>query len=129
MLSSEEKRSRLEKALALGGDTHTLADVVQLIRDGKAQYWEHGDGTVITELHDFPCRKAVHYWLVSGRLRDCLALEHDVNPWAIEQGCTVATAVGRRGWLGPLGKTGWRAAPTLNLWKPLTLEGESHGRE
>ena len=62
----KKSATRLQKALDQGGNTHALADVIQFIRDGKAQYWEHGDGTVITELHDFPRRKAVHYWLVSG---------------------------------------------------------------
>ena len=122
-ISGDEMRSRMERALHRGGDTHTLADVAEMVESKQAQFWTNGDGAIVTEIHTFPRRRAIHYWLVAGDLRDCLALEHHINPWAIERGCSIATAVGRRGWLGPAGKTGWRAASTLNLWKPLTLEG------
>jgi hypothetical protein len=52
--------------------------------------------------------KAVHFWLISGDLKDCLALEDDILPWAREQGCSVATATGRLGWGRVAAPTGWR---------------------
>lgn len=107
-LTDEEKRARLAKALVYGGSTHTVADVAALVKAGKAQFWQYGDGTIITEIHDYPLRKHVHYWLISGVLKDCLALEHEINPWAIEQGCTVATATGRPGWGRVAAPTGWK---------------------
>jgi hypothetical protein len=117
-LSDTEKRARLERALEYGGGTHSVADVVQLIRDGKAQFWSYGDGCIVTEIHDFPRLKAVHYWCIFGTLPDCLAIEHDINPWAVEQGCTVATAAGRKGWGRVAAPTGWRPhMPTF--YKPL----------
>ena len=123
MLSSEEKRSRLEKALALGGDTHTLADVVALIRDGKAQYWEQDDGLIITEIHTYPRRRDVHYWLASGDLRACLDLQAKIDPWAIGQGCAMATITGRKGWLRAAAAAGWMASPNLyQMHRPLTEE-------
>jgi len=39
MLSPEEKRARLQKALEYGGGTHALADVIDLVKSGKAQFW------------------------------------------------------------------------------------------
>ena len=64
-LSNEEKRRRFEKALACGGNTHDVDDVVALVKAGKAQYWEHGDGIVVSEIHEFPKLKAIHFWVVS----------------------------------------------------------------
>jgi hypothetical protein len=107
-LTGEEKRARMEKALAYGGSTHTVEDVVALLKAGEAQLWERGDGVIVTAVDQFPRLKAVRFWLIFGELRDCLALEHEINPWAIENGCTVATACGRRGWGRVAAPTGWK---------------------
>lgn len=122
MLSSEEKLRRLQKALEYGGSTHSISDLIGLLHAGDAQLWERGDGCIITEIHTFPLKKYIHFWLISGSLSDCLALEHDVLPWSIEHGCTVATGVGRPGWGRAAAKTGWRPwRPTF--FKPLVGEG------
>ncbi len=120
-LSSEEKLKRLEKALEYGGNTHTVSDVVELIRAEKAQFWSWKDGNIITELHNFPRMKAVHFWLLSGDLKDCLALEEDVLSWAHQQKCTMATACGRRGWERAAASAGWKPQPQMfNFYKPLS---------
>ena len=97
-MSDDERRERFERALAEGGCTHSVADVLQLIKDGRAQLWERGEGTIVTEVHTFPRLKAVNYWLVSGRLADCLGLQDEIDTWARGEGCEYATATGRRGW-------------------------------
>ena len=125
-MTENERKARMERALEYGGPTHTLADVAKDIRDGKAQWWSNGDGMIVTEVHTFPLLKAVHFWLIAGALRDCLALEHDILPWAIEQGCTVATACGRKGWGRVAAPTGWREFHP-NFWKPL-VRGISYGQ-
>jgi hypothetical protein len=126
MLSDSEKRRRLERALEFGGGTHAVADVAALIADGKAQLWEYQDGCIVTELHCYPRRKDVHFWTISGALSDCLALEHDILPWAIEEGCTVATACGRKGWGRVAAPTGWRQWHP-NFYKPL-IGSSDYGR-
>jgi hypothetical protein len=119
-MNAEEKLRRLQKALDLAGPTHRIPDVVERVRDARAQFWEHGDGCVVTELHSYPLSKAVHYWLVSGVLRDCLELQNQIDPWAIEQGCTMATACGRRAWGRALAPHGWHErADHLNFCKVL----------
>jgi hypothetical protein len=107
-MTGAEKTERLVKALEYGGPTHRVSDVIELLHARKAQLWERGDGCIITEIHDFPLFKAVHYWLIFGGLKDCLSLEHEINPWAIEQGCSIATACGRKGWGRVAAPTGWR---------------------
>jgi hypothetical protein len=117
-MTEDERKARLERALAYGGNTHTLGDVATLIKQGSAQWWDNGDGMIVTEIHALPLLKQVHYWLIAGELKSCLALEHEINPWAIEQGCTVATACGRRGWGRVAAPTGWRPWHP-NFYKPL----------
>jgi hypothetical protein len=121
-MTGEQKLARLQRALDYAG-THRISDVVELLEAHKAQLWERGDGTIITELHEYPLRKAVHYWTISGVLKDCLALEDEINAWALEKGCTIATAAGRRGWGRVAAPTGWRVAYP-NFYKPLVGEAE-----
>jgi hypothetical protein len=116
MLSSEEKRARLQKALDYGGNTHTLQDVIDLVRSGQAQFWENGDGAVVTELHEYPRLKAVSFWLMSGTIPDCMALEDDILAWAKAEGCTMAVSVGRRGWGRVAYHTGWRPRPHMHVF-------------
>ena len=117
-LSGAEKAHRLQKALEYGGGTHRLDDVVELIKAGKAQLHERGDGCIVTEIEQYPLLKTVRYWLIFGELRDCLALEDQINEWAIGEGCSVATAMGRKGWGRVAAPTGWRPyLPTF--YKPL----------
>jgi hypothetical protein len=111
-MSEAERRRRMERALALGGPTHTVADVVERIRDGRAQFWQNGDGMIVTEIHEFPLRKGIHYWLAFGELQQCLALQPEIDAWAVEQGCTTATIFGRRGWGRAAASWGWK------LWHP-----------
>ena len=107
-MTDAEKLRRLEATLAVAGNTHTFADVVQGVKEGRFQWWGNGDGHVVSEILTFPRYKAVNYWLVFGALRECLSLEHEVNAFAVEQGCTMAFAAGRRGWGRAAAPTGWR---------------------
>jgi hypothetical protein len=117
-VTGAEKAHRLQQALESGGPTHRLDDVVALIKDGRAKLWERGDGVVVTEINHFPLCRAVNYWLAAGTLRDCLSLQAEIDPWAIENGCTVATLSGRRGWGRAAGADGWRVHMT-SFCKPL----------
>jgi hypothetical protein len=109
-LSDEEKRARFEKSLLFGGDTHSVEDVVQLVREGRAQFWSGGDGSILSEVLTLPRAKVINLWVLSGNLPDIIALEPTVCNWGRDQGCTIATASGRKGWgrVGaPLGWMPW----------------------
>jgi len=112
-LTNEQKVRRFEKALAQAGNTHTIADVMQRIEQNKACCWTNGDSVVVTEVMVYPRLRAVNYWLVSGNLQECASLQPDIDAWAVSEGCSVATATGRMGWLRlsetPLG-AGWKPA-------------------
>lgn len=123
-MTSEEKIRRFEKALAQAGNTHTVADVLQRVRERRAVCWPRGDSVVVTEVLVFPRLKAVNYWLVSGHLHECAELQPAIDEWARSEGCSVATATGRMGWLRlsqtPFGAD-WKPAG-VKFVKPLTEE-------
>lgn len=107
-MTGSEKIRRMQIALEYGGNTHSVSDIIELLHAGKAKLWENGDGCIVTEFHDFPQFRAMHYWLIFGELKHCLALEHEINPFAIENGCKIATACGRKGWGRVAAPTGWQ---------------------
>jgi len=112
-VTAEEKRARFERALAQGGSTHTIADVMDRVREQRAVCWTNGDSVVITEVIVSPQVRACNYWIIAGRLNECAELQPAIDAWAISEGCSVATATGRMGWLrlsqAPIG-AGWRPA-------------------
>jgi hypothetical protein len=123
-VTEDERRLRLEKALAYGG-THDLADLAAMVHKGEAQWWGDGDGMIVTEIHTYPKLKALSYWLIAGELGACLSMEDEINAWGIEQGCTVAVSTGRKGWVRAAAKTGWKPRPHMfPVWKPLVNKNE-----
>jgi hypothetical protein len=116
MLTTEQKFERWQKALDCGGPTHRISDIVDLIKAGKAQFWERGDGCIITEFNDFPLMRTINYWLIFGRLEDCLSLDARITDCAIREGCKVATATGRKGWGRAGAPYGWRP------WWPMFIK-------
>jgi hypothetical protein len=117
-MTGEEQRTLFERALHCGGDTHDVADIVEAVRAGRAQYWSNGQGNIVSELVQFPMFKAVRYWLISGNLRDCLALDAPISRWAIDEGCAIGIASGRRGWQRAGAPYGWRLHG-YEFWKDL----------
>jgi hypothetical protein len=106
-VTEDQRKARLERALLQGGPTHTLGDVADRIKDNRAQFWGRDDGMIVTEYLQFPLMRMVNYWLVAGVLRDCLALQAEIDAQARADGCDFAVATGRRGWA--------RAAPGWHL--------------
>lgn len=107
---------RFEKALKQGGGTHSIADVMDRVRDNRAVCWTNGDSVVITEVIVNPRLRALNYWLTSGDLYECAELQPAIDAWGVEQGCSVATAIGRMGWLR-LSRT-----PMGSDWKPVGVK-------
>lgn len=98
-MTNEEKVKRFEKALKQAGNTHAIPDVIQRINEHKAVCWTNGDSIVVTEVLVFPRLRACNYWIVCGDLFECAELQPSIDAWARGEGCTVATATGRMGWL------------------------------
>jgi hypothetical protein len=122
-VTEEKLKARLEEALRRGGPTHALPDVVAMIKAGIAQCWPNDDGIVITELWERPLCKIVNYWLIAGRLDACLAMEPQIDRWAVSEGCSVKLACGRPGWARLAPGLGWRPYGGT-FWAPLTDAAE-----
>ncbi|HKO32825.1 MAG TPA: hypothetical protein VJY85_03665, partial [Candidatus Limnocylindria bacterium] len=112
-MTSEEKVRRFERALAHAGNTHSISDVLDQMREQRAVCWRNGDSVIVTEVVVSPRVRACNYWIVAGRLHECAELQPAIDAWAISEGCSVATATGRMGWLRlsqtPFGSD-WKAA-------------------
>ena len=118
MLSGPEKRARFQRALDRAGNTHTIEDVLAKVEAGRAAYWENGDGAAVVEILAYPRLRVLNFWLLSGVLRDVLAMEDEICAWGRENGATVATASGRAGW-GRIGEPrGWIPRGRM-WWRPL----------
>lgn len=90
---------QLNEALAFNGPTHDfVADVLPLLLDGRAQYWQHGDGAVVTEINRYPRLTECNWWLVAGNLPDCMQLVPEIEDWARRQGAQRMVGFGRPGW-------------------------------
>jgi hypothetical protein len=110
---SPELLAGLERALELGGCTHTLDDVWSQVESGDAQLWHDEGAVIITEVHDTPRMRVIHFWLASGELERVVQLSERALKWAGTQGCRQATLAGRRGWERVLAAAGW--SPSLVL--------------
>jgi hypothetical protein len=116
----------MQRALHYGGNTHSVGDIIDLLKSEQAKLFENEDGVIVAEMHRFPQLTAVHLWLLFGELKHVLALEHEVLPWGIENGATIATACGRRGWGKVAAPTGWLPQSDMfNFYKPLVREARN----
>ena len=110
---------RLERALAFGGNTHTVNDVLDAVARGDAQMIGDAKGLLVTELQHYPLKQTMRIWLVAGELRPCLDLLPQVERFAREVGAERIDAVGRMGWARALATRGWAAK---GLWLSKGIE-------
>ena len=106
-MESDEVRRHLQNALDHGGGTHSVEDVLALIMAGEAQIWIEDHAVLVSQIHDTPNHREIHFWLAGGTLDEVIRLSNKVMDWGREQGCTVATLTGRRGWEKVLKTEGW----------------------
>lgn len=90
------------------GGTHTLADVRQMVADGRLQLWPASDTAVLTEVVQFPRKRILNYFLAGGNLDAISSLQPGILAWAKSHGCSQATFTGRPGWCRVLTREpGW----------------------
>lgn len=104
---------KLRVALDRAGSTHSISDVVSLVREGKAQFWEHRSTLLVTEVIEYPQRKVLRFWLAGGDLGEVEQILPEIEQWARERGCTMAEALGRRGWAGRSEAHGYKPVATI----------------
>lgn len=107
---SESVFGWIESALEKGDGTHTMGDVVAGIIEGDYQLWASDRSACVTEIIDYPRRKALCFWLAGGDLDDLMRnIEPDARAWGERQGCDLflGYAIDRPGWSRALQRYGY----------------------
>jgi hypothetical protein len=89
---------KMNRALAINGNLYALEDIERELETGHLQGHVEGDTWAITQVHNWPRRKAVNIMYLVGSLGGALKLEYKVEQWAKSVGADLITAVGRDGW-------------------------------
>ena len=103
---------KMERVLNAANNVHTLDDIDLALETGKMQSHVMGDTWIITEVNEYPRKKAVNVIYVVGNLHDALAAESMIEEWANNIGADFITATGRSGWWG-FRSPGWKMLGTL----------------
>jgi len=103
---------KMHKALRIGGDLYNFDDVMADLQSGRMQGHVEGDTWAVTQVHQWPRRKAVNVLFVVGSLENSLKLEAKVEAWAKSIDAELLTAVGRGGWWQHR-TPGWKIVGTL----------------
>lgn len=111
-----------DKALTIGGQTHTREDVLRGIREGKLQCWAEDNAIVITEVIKYPRKKILHAWLVAGDFGTIMAQLPAIQKFAQDNDCAAITTTGRWGFLRRLPEFGFK--PKLVMFE-LPLESDA----
>jgi len=112
IITDEKMKDKMARALAIGGDLYSLDDIENHLIAGKLQGHVEGDTWAITQVHDWPQRRAVNILYVIGSMGDAIALEAKIEEWAENIGASLITAVGRDGWWD-CRTPGWEKVGTL----------------
>ena len=99
-------RDWLQPALDIFG-THDIEDIEAEVFAGRMQLWVGERGALVSEIHTYPKKKALHLALAGGDLDQVLDFLPSLEAWSEHNGCTEMTLTGRLGWQRVLAKKGW----------------------
>jgi hypothetical protein len=105
-------QKKMDKALKLDGGLFTLDDIEDHLRSGKIQGHVEGDTWVLTQIHDWPQRRAVNIMYLVGSMENALKLEPKLECWAKANGANLLTAMGRESWV-EFKTPGWKKIGSL----------------
>jgi len=100
--------SKMEKALRLSGDTHSVQDVLEALKTGEMQAFWNDTSVVITEVAKTPRKQFVSIFLSAGDLDGVMALHDKIYDWAEESGYDFARILVRPGFMRLLERKGWK---------------------
>lgn len=88
------------KALKIGGHTHTRQDIADGLTTGRFQYWGDDECCLVTEIVEYPQKRVLHLFIAAGKLSKLLdEYLPRVKEFARENGCSSLTSVSRKGFL------------------------------
>jgi hypothetical protein len=94
----ERLAHHIDAALAYSGDTHSSLDVLDAIKDGKAQFFPLENSVIVTEIVDYPKKAVCRIWLAGGDMGELIKAEKELVKWARDHGCSGMEIIGRKGW-------------------------------
>lgn len=110
MITLDEARPFLQKALDLAGNTHSFEDVRRALDEGRLTFWPGVNSAIITEIIEYPQKRTLHFFLAGGNLAELEVMYPLVEEWGRSQGCTAASTIGRPGWERTfLKREGWKS--------------------
>lgn len=117
MLDEKRQRTfeRLLEALRVSGSTHRIEDLMEALKTGRAQVWEHQGSLVVTEIMRHPRRTVLRYWLAAGEIDDLAALLPTLEQWGREVGADMVECEARRGWTPHAVQHGYK--PTAIIYR------------
>lgn len=99
---------KLQRALDLAGNTHTIEDVATAVKAGTMQAFHNDDALVITEIVEFPRAKSINVFVACGDLDAVMSLQPLIEDFGRKHGCDRMRMLGRQGWRKVLPKHGWQ---------------------
>jgi hypothetical protein len=112
MIIADNMIVKMARALNQANNVYTLEDIDHALQTGDMQGHVEGDTWAITQIHQWPQRRAVNILFVIGDLDGALRLEHKIQTWAKSVGADLITAIGRDGWW-ECRTPGWRKMGSL----------------
>ena len=103
-------RELLEMALARAGGTHTYEDVLQSISAGDMFFWPASKSCMVTEIVQYPRKRALHVFLAAGDLSEIKDMESSLIAFAQSLKCSALSMSGRKGWTKALRDMNWQEA-------------------
>jgi len=101
---------KLQRALDMDGNRHTIATVADQIERGVARLWVNGESVVVTQVIDYPNLRALNFWLAAGTLPEVRAMLPEIYEYGRREGCTQAESTCRKGWARVMEDDGWKRA-------------------
>lgn len=102
-------RPEIEGALEYAHGSHTFDDIAFGVMRGVYQIWPGDKAVAVTEILEYPRKRALNVFLVGGDLEELKTIEPKLEDFAREHGCTEFQATGRKGWLRAH-SDGWKPA-------------------
>jgi len=110
----DDYEQQIRRALPYSGGTFTYEEVRDAVKAGRLQFWALNESFVITDVVNFPSHKNLHFFLLGGAMDDMKAMQGPIEAWGKSQGCTTASALGRKGWERSfIVERGWAPMATL----------------
>ena len=98
----------IEAALSYAEGTHTYDDIVQMVLQGRLFFKALDKSYLLIEIINYPRSNHLNVFLAGGDLEEILNTQKDLEDMARSHECSHITLSGRKGWLKPLSKQGWR---------------------